>query len=61
MEVSTPDDERTVDAFDRAIDEAGSVDELEERRALASIERRMFQAPKNPIRLSRYLLLRPLG
>jgi serine/threonine protein kinase/outer membrane protein assembly factor BamB len=61
MEVSTPDDERTVDALARAIDEAGSVDELEERRALASIERRMFQAAPNPIRLSRYLLLRPLG
>ena len=48
-------------AFARALDEAGSVDELEEQRMLAKIEQRMFERPAAPLRLSRYLLLNPLG
>ena len=59
--MSLHEQEPTVEAFARALDEAGSVDELEEQRMLAKLEQRMFERPSAPLRLSRYLLLNPLG
>ncbi|MCX4243602.1 FG-GAP-like repeat-containing protein [Paraliomyxa miuraensis] len=64
----TPDPEATVQtvdslghAIDGALDGADEWDVLEERQALAQIEARLFSRVRDPVRLSRYLLLRPLG
>ncbi len=64
MEAPTPDPDatvQTVDTLGHAIDDALGWDVLEEHRALAQIESRMFARARDPVRLSRYLLLRPLG
>ncbi len=52
---------QTVDTLGHAIDGALHWDAIEEHRALAQIEQRMFARVRDPVRLSRYLLLRPLG
>ncbi|MCA9705861.1 MAG: protein kinase [Myxococcales bacterium] len=64
MEAPTPDPEatvQTVDTLGHAIDDALGWDVLEEQRALAKIESSLFARARDPVRLSRYLLLRPLG
>jgi outer membrane protein assembly factor BamB len=64
VDTPTPDPEatvQTVDTLGHAIDGAGGVDVLEEHQALAQIEARLFARVRDPVRLSRYLLLRPLG
>ncbi|MCA9656529.1 MAG: protein kinase, partial [Myxococcales bacterium] len=60
----TPDPDatiQTVDTLGHAIDGALGWDAIEEHRVLAQIERRLFARAREPVRLSRYLLLRPLG
>ncbi len=52
---------QTVDTLGHAIDGALHWDAIEEHRALAQIEQKMFARARDPVRLSRYLLLRPLG
>ena len=64
MDTPTPDPDatvQTVDSLGHAIDGAAGVDVLEEHEALARLEARMFARARDPVRLSRYLLLRPLG
>ncbi|MEM7151303.1 MAG: FG-GAP-like repeat-containing protein [Myxococcota bacterium] len=64
METPTPDPDgtiQTVDTLGHAIDGALGWDAVEEERALGRIERNMFARAREPLKISRYLLLRPLG
>ena len=64
METPTPDPDgtvQTVDTLGHAIDGALGWDAVEEERALGRIERSMFARVREPLKISRYLLLRPLG
>ncbi|MEX1362105.1 MAG: FG-GAP-like repeat-containing protein, partial [Nannocystaceae bacterium] len=49
------------DTLGHAIDGAQAWDAIEEHQALAQIERSLFARAREPVSLSRYLLLRPLG
>ncbi|MEM9455711.1 MAG: FG-GAP-like repeat-containing protein [Myxococcota bacterium] len=52
---------QTVDMLGHAIDGALEFDAIEEQRALAQVESSLFARAREPLQLSRYLLLRTLG